>query len=822
MTSHKFSASEYEADFETTRTSLPIYQYQESIVEAVDEFQVLIVCGDTGSGKTTQLPQYLHEQRKDARIIVTQPRRIAAISAAQRVAHETSTPLGGLVGYSVRFESAKSADTKILYVTDGTLLRSVASSSESLDDLADIVILDEAHERSLETDVLFGLLKRACAVRPSLKLIVMSATLNMDKFSGFFNEAPVFTVPGRMYPVDLFYAAKMKWSALKGQIVAKTVEAVMQIHKSEEPGDILVFLTGQGDIESCARLITQEARLLHPKSDIQFFPDVQDLSIHPIYSALETHDQKSVFRPARKGFRKCVLATNIAQTSVTIPGIRFVVDCGFVKEKMADAATGVDALLVVPISKAAATQRAGRAGRTAPGKVFRLYSRDAFDDLGEDTIPEIQRSSLLGTVLSLKRMGIHDVLGFEFIDKPERDHVVKALHQLYYLGALDADGKLTTLGEQMAQIPASPFLSRALLASEQFKCTSELLTLTALLSGEEVFAHPRQDTQRITAEVAHAAFGHASGDHVALLCVYDAWIASGERESWCRDQFLRSRSLVAAKNVRVQFADILRGFRINVDSSCRIHESRRESRRQTDSRRESGSRRESDRRYERRESESDRKRVRRENHVSEDGFVFEHHDSHDSKQILAEYDAQAILKALCTGLFSNTAKRHPQRAYFYHYLTSAVKSGGEVSSSSANANALLSLHLSPTSCLAGPTTNAGGMGINDAILRSGLEWVLYQDVQFVTRANMRIVSRIDFGWVEEGISRVRGCDSARLLGLVEAKGSSTRAAGEDVGEKGVPATSNLAVSRDPEVDPAKEREDKAEAARLRYLSRKRK
>jgi HrpA-like RNA helicase len=247
-------------------------------------------------------------------------------------------------------------------MTDGTLLRMAATSHNMQLDEFDVVILDEAHERSLDTDVLFGIMKRACQKRPSLRLIVMSATLNMDKFSDFFESAPVFTVPGRMFPVDLLYARKMKMAALKSSFVSKAVEAVIHIHKNEEPGDILVFLTGQNEIETCCRQIRDVLDDLS-HSDIKHRDTAHALSIHPIYSALDTADQKAVFKPAKTGHRKVVVSTNIAQTSVTIPGIRYVVDSGFVKEKVFDPQTGVDALLVVPISKAAATQRAGRAGR---------------------------------------------------------------------------------------------------------------------------------------------------------------------------------------------------------------------------------------------------------------------------------------------------------------------------------------------------------------------------------------------------------------------------------------------------------------------------
>ncbi|KAJ3413224.1 ATP-dependent RNA helicase dhx8 [Chytridiales sp. JEL 0842] len=717
----------YRADFNVTRSSLPIYKFKESIVDAIKEYQTLIVVGDTvsdkmieGSGKTTQITQYLHEYDPNLRIAITQPRRIAAISAATRVAEEADTRLGTKVGYSIRFESMRSPDTKILYMTDGTLLRQAASSHKMQLDSFDVVVLDEAHERSLDTDVLFGLLKRACKQRPDLKLIVMSATLNMDKFSAFFDDAPIFTVPGRMYPVDLLYARKVKMAALKSTFVSKAVDAVMHIHKNEEPG--------QHEIETACRLMKEALDEL-PTTEVKYFKESRYLSIHPIYSALDTPDQRAVFSPAKEGHRKVVVATNIAQTSVTIPGIRYVVDSGFVKEKVFDPQTGVDALLVVPISKAAATQRAGRAGRTAPGKVFRLYSREAFEDMDEDTIPEIQRSSLLGTVLSLKAMGIDDILKFDFIDAPDPTQIVTALKQLYYLGIIDDNGKMTPLGQQISEFPIAPFLSRALIAAcKDFNCGEELLTLAALLSSEDLFVSPRHESKKADAEASHGHFAHRSGDHVTILRIYAAWLASGMDPNWCRVRYLRYRALKSAKNIRDQLEEITRKLGLDI-KSCRIR----------------GSSKKQSHNGHHHKKDSRSHQHRNDHH---------HYDSHYADDTpLEDYDSTPILKSICAGFFVNTAKRHPQRPFFYHYLTST-------SNSSDSNSSLLSLHASPSSVFA-DTTTSQSRSIQD------LDWVVYHDVQFVNRANLRVISRIDFGWVEAGIKRVGECP---LEEIVEAAG----------------------------------------------------
>ncbi|KAI9358557.1 P-loop containing nucleoside triphosphate hydrolase protein [Zopfochytrium polystomum] len=924
--SSTFDAERYRADFDTSSTKLPIFPYKDELVEAVAAFQHLIVVGDTGSGKTTQLPQYLHEAMPEARILVTQPRRIAAISAATRVAEETRTRLGSLVGYSVRFESVRSASTKILYMTDGALLRSVATrrlqdsslvggggggngGGAALEDLADIIILDEAHERSLETDVLFGLLRTLAQSRPSLKLIIMSATLNADKFSDFFDQAPVFSVPGRVFPVDIFYARRVKMSALKGQYVNRAVEAVVAIHSNEDPGDVLVFLTGQQDIETACRLVREAVDALQP-SDLKAYPAVRAISVHPIYSALDTAEQKAVFRPAKDGYRKIVVATNIAQTSVTIPGIRYVVDSGFVKEKMFHPKTGVDALIVVPISKAAATQRAGRAGRTAPGKVFRLYSQDAFETLEMDTTPEIQRSSLLGTVLSLKKIGIANVLDFEFIDPPERSLIVTALRQLYYLGALDPDGALTPLGHQMSLLPTSPFLARALIAActppadHQDNCGEEMLTLVAMLSSEDPFLAPRAEDKRAEAELIHARFGggggggdasvsaaaaagkkssaaaktrqpprsFVSGDHLALVRVFDAFVqacggggagggGAAQEAQWCRRRFLRLRALRAARSVREQVAEILTGELGLRLGSCRIRAaaplpspSPRKRRRRDDDdeemdvddngnddrqRRRGGSFRSDQRsgasprrRRNNGHGHRDRRRgggfggVDRDDDYDYDGSG--HYDADDgddpARDVLASFDHVPILKAVCAGFFVNTARRHPHRNMYYHYLISSgavgrsdLSVGGGGGSGSGGktkddgdkdndddgddddadaANAMMSLYIHPSSCLAfayraaaAPSSSSSmSMAPSSSIHHHHHhhhqlpDWVVYQDLQFVTRANMRVVSRIDFAWDESAVLGKRQRRS--VAGEVEGSSATATVPVPVVGEGG--------------------------------------
>ncbi|KAI9091845.1 P-loop containing nucleoside triphosphate hydrolase protein [Phlyctochytrium arcticum] len=555
-------------DLAAARKELPIYTYRDELVEAIQNYQCLIVVGDTGSGKTTQLPQYILESLPAFKsICITQPRRIAAISSARRVAEERGSRLGQEVGYSIRFERSASNSTKLLYVTDGTLLRTVATDPTIKE--YDMVMLDEAHERSLETDVLFGLLRRACRLRPELKVVVMSATLDIEKFSEFFGDAPVFSIPGRMYAVDIMWQKKMKLGTAKATFVRRSVDTVLHIHKNEEPGDVLIFLTGQQEIEMTTRLL-MEAHEELDYGEVRHRNTVKDMVIYPIYSALETLEQRSIFDSPPEGVRKIVIATNIAQTSVTIPGIRYVVDSGFVKQKMYDPRTGVDALIVVPISQAAATQRAGRAGRTASGKVYRLYSREAFEDMEPATVPEIQRSSLIGTVLALKKMGIDDIMNFEFIDPPDPELVIGATKQLFLLGAVDEHGHLTSLGRQMSEFPISPYLSRVLIsAAIDFNCSYEVLIITSMLSVEEIFSTPRSKKKQEAAEQLRSRFNDPSGDHLGLLRIYQEWRDFDYSKDWAYDMYIHYRALSAARKVKDQLSEIMERLGLPITSCDR-------------------------------------------------------------------------------------------------------------------------------------------------------------------------------------------------------------------------------------------------------------
>jgi ATP-dependent RNA helicase DHX8/PRP22 len=537
------------------RESLPVFKLRSSLIKAIRENQLLIVVGDTGSGKTTQMTQYLAEEGFAERGIIgcTQPRRVAAMSVAKRVAEEVGCRVGQEVGYTIRFEDCTSPDTKIKYMTDGMLQREVLLDPDLK--RYSVIILDEAHERTIATDVLFGLLKKTLKRRPDLKLIVTSATLDAEKFSNYFNQCPIFTIPGRTYPVEVLYTKEPESDYLDAALIT-----VMQIHLSEPPGDILLFLTGQEEIDTSCEILYERMKALGPS--------VPELIILPVYSALPSEMQSRIFEPAPPGSRKVVIATNIAETSITIDQIYYVIDPGFVKQNAFDPKLGMDSLVVTPISQAQAKQRAGRAGRTGPGKCYRLYTEAAFQsEMLPTSVPEIQRQNLSHTILMLKAMGINDLLHFDFMDPPPTNTMLTALEELYALSALDDEGLLTRLGRKMADFPMEPALAKVLIASVDMGCSDEILSIVAMLSVQTVFYRPKEKQQQ--ADQKKAKFHDPHGDHLTLLNVYNAWKASGYSNPWCFDNFIQARSMKRAKDVRQQLEMIMSRYNHKIVSCGR-------------------------------------------------------------------------------------------------------------------------------------------------------------------------------------------------------------------------------------------------------------
>ena len=544
------------------RLKLPVYQFRSKLLDVVAKNQIVVVEGETGSGKTTQIPQFLVEDgyanQGSTVIACTQPRRVAATSIAARVADEMDVPLGSEVGYTIRFEDVSDRNKTVLkFLTDGMLLRE--AMGDSLLSRYSVIVLDEAHERTLATDVIMGLLMEVLPKRTKdseygeLKVVVMSATLDAKKFQSYFNDAPLLKVPGRTHPVEIFYTAKPERN-----YVEAAVRTTIQIHQCEKPGDILVFLTGEQEIEQACEEIRNSASDISGK-------DTGELVVYPLYSSLTPSQQRKIFEKAPgpkvdggAPGRKVVVSTNIAETSLTIDGIVYVVDPGFSKQKVYNPRIRVESLLVSPISRASARQRAGRAGRTRPGKCYRLYTEQSFhEDLQETTYPEILRSKISNVVLTLKKLGIDDLVHFHFMDPPSPETLMRALELLNYLGALDDEGELTELGYQMSDLPIDPQLAKVILSSPDYGCSEEILSIVACMSVPQIFMRPRENAK--AADEAKAQFTNDDGDHLTLLNAYAAYsnVPVSERKQWCWENFINDRSMISADNVRKQLSGIM-------------------------------------------------------------------------------------------------------------------------------------------------------------------------------------------------------------------------------------------------------------------------
>ncbi|CAF4372713.1 unnamed protein product [Rotaria socialis] len=520
------------------RKFLPIYAIREDLLKIIRENSIIICVGETGSGKTTQMTQYLHEcgYTKRGMIGCTQPRRVAAMSVAKRVSEEMNCKLGDDVGYAIRFEDCTSEKTIIKYMTDGILLRESLTDPDL--DHYSAVIMDEAHERSLNTDVLFGLLREVVSRRQDLKLIVTSATMDSEKFSDFFGNVPIFIIPGRTFPVESFFS-----KACVEDYVDAAVKQCIQIHLGAGDGDILVFMPGQEDIEVTCELIKERL------SDLE---GAKPLSILPIYSQLPSDLQAKIFQKADDGIRKCVVATNIAETSLTVDGIMYVVDSGYCKLKVYNPRIGMDALQIYPVSQANANQRMGRAERN-----FR-------EEMLKTNVPEIQRTNLANVVLLLKSLGIQDLLQFHFMDPPPQDNLMNSMYQLWILGALDNTGSLTQLGRQMVEFPLDPALSQMLITSVGMSCSSEILIIVSMLSVPSIFFRPKGKEEESDAK--REKFQVAESDHLTFLHVYIQWKKSGYSNNWCSDHFIHAKAMRKVREVRQQLKDIMDSQKLDVKS----------------------------------------------------------------------------------------------------------------------------------------------------------------------------------------------------------------------------------------------------------------
>ncbi|KAL8468160.1 hypothetical protein ACS0TY_031413 [Phlomoides rotata] len=547
------------ANMDKQRQRLPVYKYRTAFLYLVETHATTIIVGETGSGKTTQIPQFLQEAgwAEGGRMIAcTQPRRLAVQSVASRVSQEMGVKLGEEVGYTIRFEDITNNElTRIKFLTDGVLLREMMD--DPLLSKYSVIMVDEAHERSLSTDILLGLLKKIQRRRPELRLIISSATIEAKSVASFFNtsrklhgpdaeqhgprrDPAILSVEGRGFNVEIFYVEEPAPDYIRA-----AVSTVVSIHDEEPMGDILVFLTGQDDIDAAIQLLTEDS---HGRK--------QGLIVLPLYSGLPRADQDLIFSPTPRGKRKVIISTNIAETSLTLEGVVYVVDCGFSKQKFYNPMTDIENLIVAPISKASARQRAGRAGRVRPGKCYRLYTEEYFiNEMSADGIPEMQRSNLVSCVIQLKALGIDNIMGFDWPASPSPEALIRALEVLYSLGVLDDDAKLTSpTGFQVAEIPLEPMISKMILASNDYGCSEEVITIAAVLSVQSIWFSVRGAQKEL--DEAKLRFAAAEGDHISYLNVYKGFLESGKSSNWCHKNHVNYHAMKKVEEVRQQLRRI--------------------------------------------------------------------------------------------------------------------------------------------------------------------------------------------------------------------------------------------------------------------------
>ncbi|VAW78007.1 ATP-dependent helicase HrpA [hydrothermal vent metagenome] len=506
---------------------LPVVAERERILAAIDNNQVIIIAGETGSGKTTQLPKMCLElgYGKKGLIGHTQPRRIAARSVAERIAEELKVPAGTLVGYQIRFHEQLSAKTELKLMTDGILLAEI-QRDPSLKKYSAIII-DEAHERSLNIDFLLGYLKRLLPKRPDLKLIITSATIDTVKFSQHFLQAPVIEVTGRSYPVEVRYRPFHQQDEMDqdNELQQGVLNAMHEI-LLDGPGDVLIFLSGERDIRETSDLL-----LKHFSRKIQ---------ILPLYARLSVADQSKVFKTG--GLRRVVLATNVAETSLTVPGICYVIDPGYARISRYSHRHKVQRLPIEKISQASANQRAGRCGRVAPGVCIRLYEEDDFNNRDEFTEPEIMRTNLASVILKMLAVGLGKIEEFPFIDMPEQSFINDGFRLLTELAAVNNDRQLTRLGRKLSQFPIDPRLSRMLLAAEQLGCLAEVLVIVSALSIQDPRERPLEYRQK--ADEAHVRFEDKKSDYSAILNLWNfvreqqQALSNSQFRKMCRSNFI--------------------------------------------------------------------------------------------------------------------------------------------------------------------------------------------------------------------------------------------------------------------------------------------
>ena len=529
--------------------SLPVYEQKQRILDTLAENQVIVVQSPTGSGKTTQIPVILHEAGYSANgiIAVTQPRRIAALSVSEFIAKQLHTSYPGLVGYKMRFEDKTDETTKIKIMTDGILLQEM--KLDPWMSKYSVIMVDEAHERSLNIDFVLGLLKRVLAERKEFKVIISSATMNAEAFSTYFDGCPIVTIDTQIYPVTMVYdppavpASTLSDTASEA-LLAKIESTIDRVLDNHDQGDILVFLPGEKIIRDCVmRLSTASFRM--------------KIHIVPLYGRLAKEEQERVFDQAPLGKKKVVVSTNIAETSVTINGITTVIDSGLAKLNFYSPRTFTSSLIETPVSKASCNQRRGRAGRTCPGTCYRLYPRKDFDTRETYTLEEIYRTDLSEVVLRMAELGITDFDKFDFISPPGHEGIIGAVETLNMLKALNDDGTLSPTGKLMVEFPLEPRISRIIVESimRYPDVLEEVLIAASFLSAQSPFILP--PGEEMDARKAHHAFRDIQGDFVSYVKLFRTYIGMTNKDRFCENNYLDARVMAEILNIKTQLEEIV-------------------------------------------------------------------------------------------------------------------------------------------------------------------------------------------------------------------------------------------------------------------------
>lgn len=536
--------------------SLPVYEQKQRILDTLKTNQVIIVQSPTGSGKTTQIPVILHEAgySDNGIIAVTQPRRIAALSVSEFISKQLGTSYPGLVGYKMRFEDKTDLTTRIKIMTDGILLQEM-----KLDPMMkkySVIMVDEAHERSLNIDFVLGLLKRILKVRPDLKIIVSSATMNAEKFSTYFDGCPIVTIDTITYPVTVIYdpptiPASTNTLTAEEALLSKISNTIDRILYNRTEGDILIFLPGEKAIKDCINKLYRT-------------PYSRKIQIIPLYGRLPKEEQEKVFDPAPFGRKKVIISTNIAETSVTIDGITSVIDSGLAKLNFYSPRTYTSSLIETPVSKASCNQRRGRAGRTQPGTCYRLYPRKDYDTRESYTIEEIFRTDLSEVVLRMAELGITDFETFDFISQPPKEAIRGAVETLRMLKAINPDNTLSSIGNLMVLFPLPPRVSRIIVESilKYPEVMEEVLIAAAFLSTHSPFVLPQGE--EMDARRAHHTFRDIQGDFVSYVKLYRIYQQQKSREQFCIKNYLDEKVMAEIENIVLQLSDIVSAQQIPI------------------------------------------------------------------------------------------------------------------------------------------------------------------------------------------------------------------------------------------------------------------